>query len=416
MLKFTFLFHLNFFLRVLLKMNKKLWLILFIALLNAIGLTIVIPLFPFLIGLYVPAEKIALYLGILISIYALCKFFMAPIMGALSDYFGRKPILFFSLLTTALGYCVLGIGGALWILFLGRVIAGISSGDISTLYAYVADSTEGKERTKLYGYLGAANGIGFMIGPAIGGALGIEYISLPFYIAGGISIITALFIYLYLPETLIEEKRNTNITVNTLNPFSHFKDIFSLKEARKVFIIGAYFFIALLFYQSSISVYVKNLFAWGPAQIGVLFALIGLCDIVSRAILLPKLLIFSEMSIIFCGLILMITGFASIALSGYLSITSLLWISIVLITVGEGLFDPSYNTMLSRSVSENKQGQLQGVNQGLHSSYEIFAPFAAGVLYLYNPLAIYILAVLLMITTLLCFCKNQRVFELTRSK
>lgn len=88
----------------------------------------------------------------------------------------------------------------------------------------------------------------------------------------------------------------------------------------------------------------------------------------------------------------------------------------MLITVGEGLFDPSYNTMLSRSVSENKQGQLQGVNQGLHSSYEIFAPFAAGVLYLYNPLAIYILAVLLMITTLLCFCKNQRVFELTRSK
>lgn len=396
-------------------MNKKLWLILIIALLNAVGLTIVIPLFPFLISLYVPAEKVALYLGILVSIYAVCKFFMAPIMGALSDYFGRKPILFFSLLATALGYFTLGIGGALWVLFLGRVIAGISAGDISALYAYVADSTQGKERTKLYGYLGAANGIGFMIGPAIGGMLGIKYLSLPFYIAGGISMITALFIYASLPETLLEEKRKKNITVNALNPFSHFKDIFSLKEARKVFILGACFFIALLFYQSNIPVYLKDVFAWGPAQIGVLFALIGLCDIISRAILLPKLLIFSEKSIILGGLILMIAGFACIALSGYLGMATLMWISIVLITIGEGLFDPSYNNMLSQSVSENKQGQLQGVNQGLHSSYEIFGPFAAGLIYLYNPLAIYLLAALLMMTTLLCFCKNSRVLELTRS-
>jgi DHA1 family tetracycline resistance protein-like MFS transporter len=393
-------------------MNKKLWLILIIALLNAVGLTIVIPLFPFLIGLHVPAEKVALYLGILVSIYAVCKFFMAPIMGALSDYFGRKPILFFSLQATAIGYFTLGIGGALWVLFLGRIIAGIAAGDISALYAYVADSTQGKERTKIYGYLGAANGIGFMIGPAIGGILGMKYLSLPFYIAGGISIVTALFIYVSLPETLIEEKRKKNITLNALNPFSHFKDIFGLKEARKVFILGASFFIALLFYQSNIPVYLKDVFAWGPTQIGALFVLIGLCDIISRAILLPKLLVFSEKSIIFGGLILMIMGFVFLTLSGYLGMSSLLWMSIVLITVGEGLFDPSYNNMLSKSVSENKQGQLQGVNQGLHSSYEIFGPFVAGLIYLYNPLAIYTIAALLMITTLVYFFKNSRTKEL----
>ena len=119
---------------------------------------------------------------------------------------------------------------------------------------------------------------------------------------------------------------------------------------------------------------------------------------------------FSEKSIIFGGLILMITGFASIALSGYLGMSSLLWMSIVLITVGEGLFDPSYNNILSHSVSEKKQGKLQGVNQGLHSSYEIFGPFAAGLIYLYNPLAIYIIAALLMMTTLLYFFKNSRAF------
>jgi DHA1 family tetracycline resistance protein-like MFS transporter len=396
-------------------MNKKLWLVLIIALLNAIGLTIVIPLFPFLISLYVPAETVAFWTGILISIYAVSKFFMAPIMGALSDHFGRKPILFFSLLATAAGYFTLGVGGALWALFLGRVIAGMAAGDISTLYAYVADSTKGKERAKIYGYIGAANGIGFMMGPAIGGLLGIEYLSLPFFIAGGISILTALFIHLYLPETLIEEKRKENITIHDFNPFSHFKDIFSLKEAQKVFILGSFFFISLLIYQSNISVFVKDIFAWGPAQIGVLFALVGLCDIISRAILLPKLLIFSEKSIIVGGLILMMAGFSSVALSGYLGMTPLLWISIGLITIGEGLFDPTYNNMLSHSVNEKKQGQLQGVNQGLHSSYEMFGPFVAGLIYLHNPQTIYIIAALLMVITLLYFFKNVRAFELTHS-
>lgn len=395
-------------LRIMTNMIKKFWLILIIALLNAIGLTIVIPLFPFLISLYVPAEKVALYLGILISIYAVCKFFMAPIMGSLSDHFGRKPILFFSLLATAVGYFTLGIGGALWVLFLGRIIAGISAGDISALYAYVADSTEGNERTKLYGYLGAANGIGFMIGPAIGGVLGIEFLSLPFYIAGGISIITALFIYISLPETLATDKREKNISIKAFNPFSHFSDIFSLKESRKVFILGAFFFIALIFYQSNIPVYLKDVFAWEPTQIGILFAIVGLCDIISRAILLPKLLKFSEKSIISSGLILMIIGFSSIVLSGYLGMSNLLWMSIVFITIGEGLFDPSYNNMLSKSVNETKQGQLQGVNQALHSSYEIFAPFAAGVIYLYDPLAIYSIATLLMTTTLLYFLKTLK--------
>lgn len=389
-------------------MNNKLWLVLGIALLNAAGLTIVFPLFPFLLNLYVPEEQVAFYLGTLVSIYAVCKFLMAPIMGALSDYFGRKPILFLSLLATAIGYFILGIGGALWVLFLGRVIAGLAAGDISALYAYVADSTQGKQRTKIYGYLGAANGIGFMTGPVIGGLLGIDHMSLPFYIAGGISLVTALFIYAYLPEMLHEEKRKANITAHDFNPFTHFKDIFSLKESRSIFILGAYFFIALIVYQSNISVYLKDVFSWGPGQIGLFLALVGLCDIVSRAIILPRLLIFPEKTIIIGGLSLMIAGFMSIVISGYFGIVALLWTSIALITIGEGLFDPTYNNVLSKSVSENKQGKLQGVNQGLHSSYEIFGPFAAGLIYLYHPLAIYSIVTLFMMTTLFYFYKNTR--------
>lgn len=387
-------------------MNKKLWLILIIALLNAVGLTIVFPLFPFLLQLYVPANRIAPYLGILISIYAACKFFASPIMGSLSDYFGRKPILLFSLLVSAIGYFTLGIGGALWVLFLGRIIEGISAGDISTLYAYVADSTQGKERAKIYGYLGAANGLGFMIGPAIGGLLGMEHVSLPFFVAGGISVITAVFIYLVLPETLEKEKRTKNIALHSFNTFIHFKDILSLKKTRNIFILGTFFVISLCLYQSNITVFVKDVFIWNPVHVGTLFALIGLCDIISRAILLPKLLRFPEKSVGSSGLLLMIIGLSFIAFSDYYNTVILLWAAVAFITIGEGLFEPHYNNMLSHSVSDNKQGQLQGVNQGIQSLLYAIIPAISGMIYLYHPTAVYIVAVFLMIVTLLYFYKQ----------
>lgn len=387
-------------------MNKKLWLILIIALLNAIGLTIVFPLFPFLLQLYVPTNQIALYLGILISIYSACKFFASPIMGGLSDHFGRKPILLLSLLGSAIGYFTLGIGGALWVFFLGRIIDGVSAGDISTLYAYAADSTQGKERAKLYGYLGAANGLGFMIGPAIGGLLGVKHVSLPFFIASAISITTAVFIYIFLPETLEKEKRTKNITFHSFNPFTHFKEILSLKKTRNIIILGTLFIIGLCLCQSTIAVFVKDVFIWNPSQVGALFALIGLCDIISRAVLLPKLIKFSEKIVGSSGLLLMIAGFSFIAFSDYYHTIILLWAAIPLITIGEGLFDPHYNNMLSHSVSDNKQGQLQGVNQGIQSLLYAIFPAISGMIYLYHPAAVYIVSAFLMIVTLLYFYKQ----------
>ena len=170
-------------------------------------MTIVFPVFPFLVGKYVPELQVALGLNALVSVYALCEFFSAPVFGALSDRFGRKPILIVSLLGSAVGYLVLGIGGALWVLFLGKIVDGLTAGNISTLFAYVADSTQPEERTKWYGYIGGAIGIGTMIGPAIGGILGMHSITLPFYVTAGITILTILCVYLFLPESLAPEKR-----------------------------------------------------------------------------------------------------------------------------------------------------------------------------------------------------------------
>ena len=172
------------------KINKKrnLRIILGITVLNGIGMTIVMPLFPFLLGKYVAAENVAIAMSALMSVFAVCTFFAAPIFGALSDRYGRKSILLISLLGSAIGYVLLGIGGALWILFLGRIIDGLTAGNQSTLFAYITDSTEPSERGKWFGYLGGAIGLGFMIGPAIGGLLGAASITLPFFVTAGITI------------------------------------------------------------------------------------------------------------------------------------------------------------------------------------------------------------------------------------
>jgi DHA1 family tetracycline resistance protein-like MFS transporter len=136
--------------------NKKrnLRIIVGIIVLYSIGMTIVLPLFPFLLGKYVTATQIPVVMGALVAVFAVCQFLAAPIFGALSDRFGRKPILLLSLLGSAIGFVLLGVGGAIWVLFLGRIIDGLTAGDQSSLFAYVTDSTEPHERGKWFGYLG----------------------------------------------------------------------------------------------------------------------------------------------------------------------------------------------------------------------------------------------------------------------
>src|ERR1700744_3029446 len=211
--------------------RRNLWIIIGITVLNGIGMTIVMPLFPFLLGKYVDAKNVAVAMSALVAVFAVCTFFAAPVFGALSDRYGRKLILLVSLLGSAIGYVLLGIGGSLWILFLGRIIDGLTAGNQSTLFAYITDSTEPHERGKWFGYLGGAIGLGFMIGPAIGGLFGATSITLPFFVTAGITIFSMLAISLLLPESLPPEKRTTHLTLKSFNTFSHFSEVFAMKDA-----------------------------------------------------------------------------------------------------------------------------------------------------------------------------------------
>jgi DHA1 family tetracycline resistance protein-like MFS transporter len=388
------------------KVNNKrnLWIIVAITVLYSIGMTIVFPLFPFLLQQYVPSSNVALVMSLLVSIFAICQFFAAPVFGALSDRFGRKSILLFSLLGSAVGYILMGIGGALWVIFLGRIIDGLTAGDQSSLFAYITDSTEPHERGKWFGYMGGAIGLGFMIGPAIGGLLGSISITLPFYVTAGITLFSMLCIELFLSESLPVEKRTKQLSLKSFNTISHFKEIFSIKDARALITMGLFFYVGLNIWQFNASIFFKDVFMWGPSFIGGIFILVGICDILSRVIVLPQALkIWSDRQVGIVGLCGLIVGLGLIFLSSFIPSVLLIIAAVVCIVLGEGLFDPSYNARLSLSVEESQQGLLQGTNQSLQALYHIIVPLGAAAIYTYSHGAVFAVAALFMIVGLVLF-------------
>ena len=388
--------------------KKNLWFIVGITILNAIGMTIVLPLFPFLLEKYVANTKIAATMSLLVSIFAICQFFAAPIFGTLSDRFGRKPILLISLLGSVIGYLLLGIGGALWILFLGRIIDGITAGNQSALFAYISDTTEPNERGKWFGYLGGANGLGFMVGPVIGGLLGAKSITLPFYVTAIITFISIVCIFIFVPESLTTEKRTKQITWKSFNTFTHLNEIFSIKTAQSLIIMGAFFYIGLGIWQFNASIFLKDVFKWGPEFIGGVFVLVGICDILSRVIILPQMLKkYSEQTVGIIGLLGLVVGLGLLFISAF--ITSVFFIvgAVACIVLGEGLFDPSYNARLSNTVTEDKQGLLQGTSQSLQALYHVLVPLGAAAIYSYNKGTVFGIATILMICGLLLFINTN---------
>lgn len=388
--------------------NNTLWIIIGIVALNSIGLSIVLPLLPFLVGKFLPPEQVVLGMSLLLSAFAACTFFAAPVLGALSDRYGRKKILLVSLLGSVIGYLIFGIGGSLWMLFLGRIIDGLTAGNISTLFACISDTTTPKERTKWFGYMGAVMGMGKIGGPALGGLLGSIAIGLPFYLTAGLILLSGLAVYFLLPESLAPEKRTKRLSLNSINTFSHFKAVFGWKELRFLLILGMLFYAGIGIFQFNFTVFLKDFYLWGPEFIGMLLSIVGVCDILTRAFLLPWLLKrFSEKTIGIAGLTAVSIGLGLIFVSTHLHSVIVISAAVIAIICGEGLFETTYTSKLSQSVDESKQGKLQGVNQSMQSAINVLIPLAAAGIYFYSPGVLYASAVLIVLWAVLLYAKYR---------
>ncbi|MEK3929642.1 MFS transporter [Bacillus sp. FSL R7-0642] len=348
-----------------------------------IGFSIIMPVVPFLVQPYISSpEEQALVVTLLTSVYAVCVFFAAPALGALSDKYGRRPLLLICLFGSAIGYLVFGIGGALWVLFVGRIIEGITGGSISTIFAYFADIIPSEQRTKYFGWVSAVVGAGTIIGPTLGGILAKFGHSVPLYFGALITLLNVLYGMKYMPESLDKNNRLKEITFVRLNPFAQLANILSMKNLKWLLISAFLLWIPNGSLQAIFTQFTMDTFSWKPAPIGLMFSIMGFQDIISQAFIMPKLLIkLSDKQIAILGMVSEIIGYSFIAASALFSLYPLLIVGMLLFGFGDSIFGPSFNGMLSKSVDSSEQGRIQGGSQSIQALARMIGPIIGGQIY-----------------------------------
>lgn len=348
-----------------------------------LGFSIIAPVVPFLIQPYSSnPDQQAIMVTMLTSVYAVCVFFAAPALGALSDKYGRRPLLLVSLLGSAIGYFVFGIGGALWVLFAGRIIEGITGGSISTIFAYFADIIPPEERTKYFGWVSAVAGAGTVIGPTVGGLLARFGYSAPMYFGAFITLLNVAYGLFFMPESLDPNNRLKEITVVRLNPFTQLASILSMKSLTRLLVSAFLLWIPNGSLQAVFSQFTIDTFHWKPTVIGLMFSIMGVQDILSQGIIMPKLLKkYQDKQIAILGMVSEIAGYGFIGVSSFLSFYPLFIAGMFIFGFGDSIFGPSFNGMLSKSVDSREQGRIQGGSQSIQALARMIGPILGGQVY-----------------------------------
>src|SRR5256885_1409156 len=356
MVKLLFaIYHLPFTIYHLLKMKRSPLLVIFITVfIDLVGFGIVIPVLPF----YVEGTKFhasTRMVGLLFASYSVMQLIFTPILGRLSDKYGRRPILLISLLGTAAGFLVLGFATTLWMLFAGRIIDGISGGNISTAQAYIADITTPENRAKGMGMIGAAFGLGFTFGPAIGGVLSKWGISVPFIFAGCLALANAVLLYFTLPETVTPD-HPARASAATGRWSQLFK---ALKQPRLAFVLAIYFLFVVAFsiMTTSFALFTMYRFGYDAAHNGYIFMFVGILGVVIQGGLIGRLVkAFGEVPLVITGALLFATSlFIMPEVGPQAGLLTLLGVG-GLFAVGNSLATPSLQTLASKSAGRGEQG------------------------------------------------------------
>ena len=320
----------------------------------------------------------ALTVGLLSVIYSAAQFAAAPILGWLSARSGRRPVLLLSVLGSAIGYYIFGLGGALWVLFLSRLIDGITGGNLSTAQAYIADVTPPQQRARNYALMGAVFSLGFILGPAIGGALGQFSVTLPAFAAGTLSLLSVIFSSFMLPESLPKAKRTSApFTWSAVNQIRVITDM-AKRPSLGVLLLATFVFNFVYGgMATNFSVYTIEKFGAQPLENAAVFTLVGTIGVIMQAGVVPHLVGgFGEQKIALSGLALQVLGFLGIVVApafwAFYPITAL-------IGAGNALMRPTLTALISNSVSLREQGKVAGVTASLTSLTYVFGSLWAGV-------------------------------------
>ncbi|MCH7919874.1 MAG: MFS transporter [Planctomycetes bacterium] len=345
---------------------------------HLIGFGIVIPLLPLYTKSFGASSATA---GWLIASYSIFQFLCAPLLGRLSDRVGRRPVLILCMAGTVLGFLLMGLADCLWLVFLGRIIDGITGGNISTAQAYIADITKPEERSKGMGIIGVAFGLGFIFGPAIAGMLAQISMAAPLLFAAGLAFVNTLALAFYLPESLPREKRQTTRQDVPLS------EVFAGGQARIQGLLMATYFletVAFALLTTTYPLFTERAFGYGVKENGYLFASIGVLGAIIQGGLLGRLVKrWGEKALIVIGAIFSIGGFVMLPLG---TTTQLLWTATAAIGVGHGLMTAPLNGLASRNAAPALQGRVLGLMASAASLGRIVGPILGGGLLLVGAL------------------------------
>ncbi|SEQ38421.1 MFS transporter, DHA1 family, tetracycline resistance protein [Devosia sp. YR412] len=358
-------------------MNKALVVILSAVVLDSIGIGLIFPILPSLLRDVGHTTEVATLLGLMLALYSACQFLFSPILGVLSDRFGRRPVLLLSLAGAAIDYLVMAFAPELWLLVLGRAIAGITSANMAVATAYITDISSEDERARRFGYFHAMFGIGFIIGPVLGGILGDIWVRAPFLLAAllnGVNFALALFV---LPESR-KGQRGAGFTLDTLNPFKPLRWALTFKALIPLMAIFVILNFVGTVYGTAWAVFSEDSFQWSGLMIGLSLGAFGICHALAQAFLTgPAVARLGERWALVVGMAFETGAMLSLA---FVAHGWVLFAMAPIFALG-GIGMPALQSLATRQVDADRQGQLQGVLASLVSLAAVFGPLFFSFIY-----------------------------------
>lgn len=347
---------------------------------DLVGFGIILPLLPFW------AEKLGaspIEVGLILTIYAVAQFLFTPVLGALSDRFGRRPVIIASLLIEAVSFALSALAGSLLMLLLARFIGGVGASNMSSAQAVVADVTPPEGRARGMGLIGAAIGMGFVVGPAIGGALAGQGQVAPFWAAMVVALANALLVLAFLPETRKRPTATTSgmpdLPQRRSGMLGGWRRAFSSPALARLIFVNLLFTLAFTAMEAVFPLFTQQVFHWNATQNGYIFTFVGVVIVLMQGGLVGMLVRrFGEQGVLIGGLALLAGGLLLLPLSHTLAV---LLIALAVVSAGDGAVSPANSALLSFASPAEAQGEMLGVAQGVAGLGRVFGPLAAGALF-----------------------------------
>ena len=362
-----------------------------IVVVDILGLTIMLPLLPFYAEHFGAS---AFTVGLLVSSYAACSLVAGPLLGRISDSVGRKPVLLVSQAGTFIGFIILALANSLWVVFLGRIIDGLTAGNLSLAQAYIADVTEPKDRAKSFAIIGIAFGIGFLFGPALSGVLAHYSLHYPIFVAAGLSLTSIVCTATLLPASpprpavqpgAVEPEAAADPAGRRLRLLDWGTYLQYFRRPVLAGLLWEFFCFCFAFstFTAGFALFAERRYSWhglpfGPKQVGFVFAYSGLLGIILQGGLIGRLVKrYGEVKLITAGFVAAAIGYTVL---GFSTTVAILLIAASFSSFGNGVLRPALTSLITQNVSRNEQGVVLGLTQSLLSVAQIIAPTIAGML------------------------------------